>query len=101
MSSGDGIGQRPAYRPAFWAYLGWASLGVVLGGLFGESGWDALSGAAVGALFAGLRSQARHATAIEGSIARIERRLDALSLERAPRAEAPAREALAPTQPPA
>jgi uncharacterized membrane protein len=97
MSNGDAI---PEVRRSRWPYLGWASLGVVLGGMFGESGWGALSGGAVGALFAGLRSGARRAAAIEGSIARLERRLDALYLERAPRAEAPTAETPAP-QPPA
>jgi len=87
MSSGDRI----------WPYLGWALLGAVLGGMFGETGWEALSGAAVGALVAGLRSAAGRAAAIEGSIARLERRLDALYLERAPRA--PRAEAPAPERP--
>ncbi len=105
MSSGAGISARArAVDLARGPVIGWGLLGLLLGGLLGQSAWSSLSGAGLGVIFAGLRAGARRTAAQSDALARIELRLAALERERAPAAEAAVREApaaAAATTPPA
>ncbi len=101
MSSGTGISARVRAADASrGATIGWTLLGLVIGALFGQSGFAALSGAGFGATFAALRAAARRSAALGDALARIELRIGALEREGAPRAE-DAAEVPAPVAPPA